>query len=491
VVGRGGGHFSAGSLVSQSFYSLLSGKMLSTQVVVGLWLTLLGVMTLGFVVLYRTLVRIERRMSSSSTSVPVATTTSSEMRTFLVLAALVAALGILGAVIPDSPLMHALYERIGLGLSDPRPLEVWMPPMKLDVSDAVRYQWHAFDLENKTRLPVIECAQYMFTLDLQESLLSSLPELPTHRGVVDPSIERQSREASLILERHRATARRRCVLNPPNEHVVLDARTMDYLTNPRQASIVEALATYAKQHDIQNLGPTNHVLMARNGSRFYSLLMVVPNNTRTHPNPLRVEHRLMSEEALLQAPATYFQRFCSNPAYRAVDPCICPAHFGVFNSELHFYYERSTDTSGRTCGKWHLWSRARVVRGNVGSTYQTYEMNYLNETSPAFPHDMLTKFEVPGFAFHEMTTVEYVDLEALLQTVHGLTLLDLADRDWLASSPMTLDQWSAPLLSVLSLDDFRRKGGDGETTLRSEDSICFGYCRHLDATVLRLAQLNV
>ncbi len=456
-----------------------------TQVLV-LYVSFLTVSVTGVAVLYRKLSEIRRLLPQSSTTPPPDT----DLRFLFLVAISVTVVAFSLIFVPENVSSWAV--RLGFRDNETRPLGVWL------TADPGRYQWHAFDLENVTRYPLVECAQFTHALELQEILLGPLP-LPPLRGAHDPAVEYELRERVAQEDRLRVRARKRCVLNPPSEHLILDPKRMQYLTDARQPSLVAALRKYVESPDAEPIQPVNHFLQARDGTRYLSVLVVVPNSTNSLPTELRVERRLIRDDDLLQVPKTWYHEDCMNPVMVS-GSCVCPAHFGILGSGIYFHYElentvalakkdevpTADERKVRCQGKWKLWMRSRVVR-DVGSTkVATYKMNY-HALGTGFPLRVIEKLDMFSFRAADSTDVEYLDLAAMMDTTLGSFIIDNVDPNWLTPNLPMVNKSSAPLLSVLSLDEFMKKEGAHVHRLGDNTNHCFNYCLQVDEQILRSA----
>ncbi len=386
--------------------------------------------------------------------------------------------------------------------NETRPLGVWLSTATVDAdakqqqTKGLDYQWHAFDAANRTRYPVIACSQHAHTLDLQEQLLGDGPKHP-ERGRYEPAIEAEYRENAEREERARARARKRCVLNPPQEHLTLDPFRMRHLTAPQQPSLSKPLAQYVSAGGV--VSPLAHFLQARDGTRVYSLLVVVPNKTDVLPTEVRVERRVVTEEALLQAPRDWYHPSCMDPKL-SVNPCICPSDFGILGSGLYFHYapdaealallaaksaapgepKTAEEIRARCRGKWRLWAQCRFVRdvGKPGPFKMTVtDFSAVDE-----------KLNFSAFYSADMTEVEYMDVATVLESPQGQLKLDALDPAWLtrgAGNLPPVDLTKAPLLSVLALSDLAPS--TKEHRLQGTTNLCFNYCMQLEKTILRQA----
>lgn len=489
--------------------------MLALSTSISPFLLLWGLICLSFYFLYKRLlfldemlrlVRLDvrallRSTSSSSDSPPLPplpllpVNDKQELYFFFKVACVVAiaALVIIGG--PSGSDMWEAAESLGLieVFGQARPLAVWMPA----VTGLGRYQWHAFDLENVTRYPVIECAMFENIKDLQVQLLGEMPDLAT-KDRLDPSLQREFLENYAREELYRSSSSRRCVLNPGREFLALDPMKIDYLTDSRQVSITEIVKEHLQGLSVLPLqNPVDSVLVARDGERFYRVSAIVRN--ASVPRGVSIERRVIAERDLLTAPRRWYQRFCDVKMY-GIMPCICPLHFGLINTG--FYFQRLEqaadaedadpvaylDMEAADCDRpWRLYTQARVLRPVTGSAYTTITMTYHPYPSE-FPSLVNDKLNISSFSYPERTTVEAVDMQQLLGNAHTHALLEHIDPDWISYDAPVVNYSKSPLLSVMPLSGrILGAGGQHMHTLSGQKNICFGYCLHLDQEVLKKA----
>jgi len=360
-----------------------------------------------------------------------------------------------------------------------RPLTVWQPSP--GDSDLGRFQWHAFDVDNKTRYPVIECAAYSNAPDLQELLLGSLPE-PLPGDAIDPVIAHDRQERRRDETRLRDRAAHRCVLNPVEELVHLDANNMQYLTSEKAPSLVDLVRASHKDLEHVAFQPVDDVLLARDGTRFYRVNVVVHNKTT------RIERRVVSETQLLKAPRDWYRNFCANKAF-AVEPCLCPAHLGYVNSGFYFEYPPAykVGMNPDECDRpWRLWAKARVIRALQGAKGVRSDMIYL-EYPTVFPLRVNEKFNMTGVDHAEMTQVEYLDVTAVFDSARGLSLLGIHEPEWITDATPVPNTTRSPLLAVVSFQALIGSEGLTPLTLTGETNACFNYCLHMDEVILKQA----
>lgn len=367
-----------------------------------------------------------------------------------------------------------------------RPLAVWQPSP--GESGLGRFQWHAFDVDNETRYPVIECAAYSNAGDLQSYLLGGLPE-PLPGDAIDPVIARERQERRRDEERLRDRAAHRCVLNPSDELVRLDANRMQYLTSPSAPSLVELVRASHAALDHVGFHPVDDVLIARDGSRFYRVNVVVHSNKSTGA---RVERRVVSEEELLRAPRDWYRNFCVNKAF-SVLPCLCPAHLGYVNSGFYFEYPPAykVRTAPEQCDRpWRLWAKARIVRALQGSTPVWSDMIY-QEYPTVFPLHVVQKLNITGVDHTDLTQVEYMDVDSVFDSARGLALLSVHEPEWIADvGPVLANATTPTLLAVLPLQALIGSEGMVEQTLKGDENACFNYCLRMDEIILKRAGVD-
>jgi hypothetical protein len=361
-----------------------------------------------------------------------------------------------------------------LALREDRPLASWQPSP--GESGLGRFQWHAFDVDNQTRYPVIECAAYGNAPDLQVLLLGSLPEsLPG--DAIDPVIARDRQERRRDEERLRDRAAHRCVLNPTEELVQLDATRMQHLTSEKAPSLIDLVRASHEGLEHVAFHPVDDVLLARDGTRFYRVNVVVHNRTTT------IERRVVSEEQLLKAPRDWYRNFCANKAL-SVEPCLCPAHLGYVNSGFYFDYPPAykVGMDPDECDRpWRLWAKARVIRALQGAKGVRSDMIYL-EYPTVFPLRVNEKFNMTGVDHAEMTQVEYLDVTQVFDSARGLGLLSVHEPEWI-TDVTTL----SPLLAVISFQTLIGSEGLPSVTLTGDVNACFNYCLHMDEVILKQA----
>jgi hypothetical protein len=441
-------------------------------------LTPVFVVGFAFVLLYRKLDDVLHAISPAGTA--PTRTRPDDVSVFVKWTAIVALITIFVVYTPSLETVRDMGIRAGFVLppTDEVSLATWVN----SANDLGRYQWHAFDLENNTRYPVIECALYENTYDLQIRLLGTLPEAQPG-DAMDPMLQSKRQESRRVEERLRLRARKRCVLNAPDEHVILDGSRMTHLTAPSAPSISEVVR--AKQARLDNfpINPVDDVLLARDGSRFYRVNIVVANRTRG----LQFERRVVSEQELLRAPQDWYRNYCGIKAFK-VFPCLCPAHLGYVNSGFYFRYAGKWPED--ECDQpWQLWARARVVRSIQGASRLMSDMTY--EPYPTdFPLRVNEKLNVTGYEHASMTQVEFIDMKELFDSAKGQALLEIHEPDWLAGSAPLINVSASPLLSVLPLDAMVGPQGPTIIPLNGEENACFGYCLHLDQVILEQAGLD-
>ncbi len=444
----------------------------------------IAVVVVAFLFLNRKLDLLLQRSSSSSSAAAV----PADKRDFVLLLQFAAAVAVLALALiyaPSASDVRALAEAWGFVDSEAsqQPLGVWVTN-----GTGLRYQLQPFDLANKTRYPVIECAAYPHAEDLHQRVLGDLPDVK-YDSNLDPSLQKEKAENRRREERLRSKARQRCVLNPEEELVSLHPDRMTYLTLPNQPSLIEVVRENALLPDALSLhSPVDHVLVARDGSRFYRVAIVIKNTTAK--KGVSLAHRLVEERDLLAAPRAWYRKFCDIKGFD-VYPCICPAHYGILNSGFYFHYDdTASPTEDHDCNRpWRLWTNARIVRPVAGTTLRNITMTY-HPYPTDFPLRVMEKLNFSTFDNPDMSTVEYVDMARLFESATIVGLLDILDPDWITHGA-SVNRSLAPLLSVMPID--RLVGRDGVTgaVFGGNKNACFGYCLNLDQTILQDAGVTV
>lgn len=461
--------------------------MITEASVLVIALLVFAAVVLGFLLLNRKIDTLLRRSSSSSSSTASEGTGKDDFVIFLKFTSAVIILAVAVIFAPSMADVYAAGEAWGLfaDSTPQQPLGVWVS----NDTGLGRYQWQPFDLANKTRYPVIECAVYTNAEDLHLHILGDLPNVE-YNNMLDPSLQKEKAENRRREERLRAKARSRCVLNPEAELITLNSDHMNHLSGPNQPSLIDVVRENALGPDALALRQSvDHVLVARDGSRFYRVAIVVKNTTAK--KGVSLEHRLVEERDLLVAPRTWYRKFCDIKAF-SVYPCVCPSHFGIINSG--FYFQQDTSIGGvgsdDDCDRpWRLWTQARVIRAVSGTKYRSTSMNYLPYPTD-FPLRVTEKLRLTAFDYPDMATVEYVDMARLFESATTDALLSIVDPDWI-SYGSNVNRSLSPLLSVMPIE--RLVGRDGVTTsiFTGDKNTCFGYCKHVDQTILREAGLTV
>jgi hypothetical protein len=444
---------------------------------------------LAFVLLYRKLDEIRRRLDVVPTQakdaaddaapapVPLPAARYDDVALFVKVTVVVAliAMAVVYMPTPEAAWETALSVGLVAAPAEERPLDTWMA----SIDGLGRFQWHAFDLDNLTRYPVIECAAYENAHDLQVRLLGDLPEARPS-DAHDPTLQQKRQEQRRAEERLRARARKRCVLNPPGELVTLDGNQMAHLTAPSAPSLSAVVRVSYEGLDNFPLNPVADVLLARDGARLYRVNVVVPNRTGSG---VRLAQRIVTEEELLRAPRAWYRNFCENKAFK-VYPCLCPAHLGYVNSGFYFHYPPAADDTCDRPGR--LWAKARVVRALQGARVLWWDMVYQPYPTD-FPLRVNEKLNVTGFEQAEITQIEYIDMAQLFDSARGHSLLDIHEPDWLAGAAPLVNISMSPLLAVLPLDSMTGREGPTIQSMSGEANACFAYCSHLDQVVLAQA----
>jgi hypothetical protein len=435
------------------------------------------VSALAFVLLFR---KLEEALATVRPAPP---RTHSDVALFVKTALVVALVAGVVVYMPQDLSPRDLVVRLGfLTPYEDRPLASWQPSP--GESGLGRFQWHAFDVDNQTRYPVIECAAYSNAQELQVLLLGGLTEsLPG--DAIDPVIARDREDRRRGEERLRDRAAHRCVLNPAEELVRLDANRMQHLTSEKAPSLVDLVRARHKSLDHVSFHPVDDVLLARDGTRFYRVNVIVHNKTTT------IERRVVSEEQLLKAPRDWYRNFCENKAL-AVIPCLCPAHLGYVNSGFYFDYPPAYKVGMEPdeCDRpWRLWAKARVIRALQGSNGIRSNMIYL-EYPTVFPLRVNEKFNMTGVDHAEMTQVEYMDVTQVFDSARGLGLLSVQEPEWITGAAPVLNATLSPLLAVVSFQTLIGSEGLAAQTITGDTNACFNYCLHIDEVILKQAGVD-
>lgn len=399
----------------------------------------------------------------------------SDTASFVKSALLVVVLAVCLVYMPQDVSPRDLIVRMGfLSTVEERPLAVW----QRSAGGTGRFQWRAFDMDNETRYPVIECAAFENASALQDELLGKLAD--AHPGdALDPIIQRERLDRQREEARLRDHARHRCVLNPPSELVALDLRflpaRMEHLVADNAPSLVDVVRA-SKAH--LPFLPVEDILLARDGTRYYRVNVAEKNGTVT-----RVQSRVVSEEQLLEGPREWYRYFCANPAF-SVFPCLCPAHLGYVKSNFYFHYPPDYETSAGECDRpWRLWTKARLIRPLQGANFVYSHMVY-QPFPDAFPLRVNQKLNITGLEHADMTQVEYMDVARVFSSARGLGLLSLHEPEWVADVTINPSEVS-PLLAVLPFGALIGSEGLEARVLEGDTNACFNYCLYLDEVLLR------
>lgn len=323
------------------------------------------------------------------------------------------------------------------------------------------------------RMPVVDCAFATEASRVQDKLLGPAPTGPaagTGAGV-DVDLElRLNRERSYLGElRQKAT--RRCLLR--NE-TMLDAMTTE-------ARWIQRAALAARVPPMpEATGRVTSVLLARNGTRYMRVL-----TTRASATP---EPVVVAETTLLDAVRDWHARFLALAKRNLlVYPCICPAHLGIVNSGLHFYYDYEppaqigVDKARR--GQWHVLYDVQLTPA-VDELDDVDMAGFYREYMTRFPLDADAPFNVSSQTHAAVSHVHAVDTAALLRTELGAARLRDAEPMWVMMTSTTTPAAAAaapttPYAAVVDLQTLTL-GDDSFGMTKGLPNACFHHCRALE-----------
>jgi hypothetical protein len=393
----------------------------------------------------------------------------------------------------------------------------WRSHTVASVSVPVRYKWLYLGAgaSRDSLVPVVECAHWETadTLLLDQDaggLVEPLPEvLPDDR--IDPARERVVLDQRARIADARATARRRCALDTPTtptvpnavpldlnmEHLLTRARLSDWMTDVYRGNLTRTRV--------------EHVLVQRNGRRWYAVVAIVPVATAPGQGQPKTASKvnyelrraLLDETALLETANAYVETLMlkSRGGIKLDNKCLCLAHFGVFGSGLHLVYDDRAQPP-----RWRLWAQMRYVRpsgSGAGALARLDDsargvsaataaprlvesnMTYF-EYLLQFPAEVDMRMQVINSRHYEAEYVSALDIVTRLETVGVAdTHLDAREPGWV--NDQLPPEHVPDLAAVIALDAlFPRTSPlrDMMRLLGPRDVMCWAHCRDLEIAIV-------
>ena len=281
----------------------------------------------------------------------------------------------------------------------------------------VEYHWRRFGQSAKSEqmLPVIMCAYHTAVEELQQLVLpaSEPVSMDTHtseltipssgRHIADPAQELRQRLKQYQERDVRVRAKSMCYMPPepysllprPLPNPVMADTFGVYLSMPSLFELVETASI-----ELVDSAKVEHVLITRNGERYYRIVMATRNltsmastdnndhNNNNNNNNKKYPYRalggwsltpqLVTEQELLRAVRTWW-KFAQSVSSKSI-ACLCAAHFGIVGSHLHFYYDSTVDD-------WRLMWQTEVVKYNTNFPMFTTSVEY-SDYRLHFPRDV-------------------------------------------------------------------------------------------------------
>ncbi len=386
---------------------------------------------------------------------------------------------------------------------------------------SVRYQWYQFTDDD--RIPVLECTEYTQSAKIQELLLPSLDDVAPipdsrERRKMEPELIREldTKRKSVVDARDRGL--KRCALNNESEWLTLDT-TMTFLTGDSQPSLFDTVTATPKRKELFSHSQVNHVLLARDGQRYFRVLAIqpvkeiIPSPTDATQYTTKITNKLryvIVTEKMIIDTATAYLREIYDIARTRIDayPCLCPAYFGILGSGIHmnFYGNNEKESANADPGlvlimqyqrasQWELWFQPAMKTTQTVVWWETnvtlidylktfpYKVNEkLNISRDRYEH--VTTYNVPAYA-----TVEYYNVADMLKNNEKVTLsrwlLNTNESVYNETSDRTT---SAPLVQTFSLEDLSR---GARSTTRIEDDVvtCYVHCNAIEQEIRIRAML--
>jgi hypothetical protein len=222
------------------------------------------------------------------------------------------------------------------------------------------------------------------------------------------------------------------------------------------------------------------VLMSRNGTRFYRVLMTVPDDpawTETGHKPAPPYHvaPVIVPETLLMAAVAEWARHLADHAIGDAStpyPCLCAAHLGLVGSGLFFWRD-----PGQV---WHLLVDAQIQHQVILDPDHLPTSRFLwPKYTLRFPIDVDPRFNVSDVTHANMVDVAYIDPAAITRAA-----IVAVDPTWLtaevpaADAPPVVGEKAddentgfASVMALRALQPF----GHGQRFM-DNDNICFQHC---------------
>lgn len=372
-------------------------------------------------------------------------------------------------------------------------------------ADSLRLEWYAgisyvmvpfaTTQGRVQKMPVVECAQFGDAARVQDKIIGPPPpddqyQHQAHRGADVQYLARLEQERTHLREL-RAKSLRRCLLaDPHGRHIGASGQGGAGFTEESETTWIARAQQAAHVGPLRQLeGRVTDVLLARNGTRYLRLLVapsVPPSNKGSSgsASPVIPEPWIVTDTALLAAVEQWHARFLELARRNVlVYPCVCPAHLGIVNSGMHFYYDyEAPDNAGldkAQRGRWHILLDVQMAPfGSAGAVglvevdmtglYREYMTSFPLAANAAWSAGNGSTLSAPH---PEMSTVQYFDLTAPTLAAD----YERVEPLWVASNaPPSPFGIVMPLKSLTS-------GAARLNTVRHMTNACFYHCKSLDS----------
>jgi hypothetical protein len=324
------------------------------------------------------------------------------------------------------------------------------------------------------KMPIVDCAQFHEALRVQDKLLGPAP-VNTASGaagsVADPSYQQRLERERAYLGELRTKASRRCLLHSIEDDAIGSNEQM-WIKRAQWAARVAPM----RQSD----GRVGEILVARNGTRYLRLMMAPIPSSGTGGGTVLPEPVVVTDTWLLAAVEQWHARFLALARRNLlVYPCICPAHLGIVNSGMHFYYDyEAPDNAGldkAQRGRWHLLLDVQVAAfgGNAAAAsvgkVEVDMSGLYREYMTSFPLAADEAWNGTIVAHPEISSVSYVNPAAA-----GIAAAyDRIEPMWVApNAPVS------PFATVMPLKTLAAHERLGSVVHMT--NACFYHCRALE-----------